>query len=1551
MNSLWRRSTSNSQRKPGVESINESIDLSTDEAKGPLGLHLLSAVPTPLIDLIFVHGLGGGSRKTWSKSSSNFHFWPKEWLPNDPDFENVRIHSFGYKADWSERRESILNIQDFAHSLLGEVQDSPHIRRSRTKIILVGHSMGGIVIKKAYVVARQKALYSEFASRVRAIHFLATPHRGSDMARTLRNILRLVSGSKPFVDELDPSSSSISTINETFRQYAEDLHLRSFFESQPSKIGLASALIVDKDSATLGFAGERFECIYADHRGVCKFDSADDSNYKIVRNALSATVDAVVSEEYSNNTNPSEQKLDGLKILTAIPDLPEDDLMVLDENRALGSCKWFSDDVVFDSWRNFSRKSPPFLWLSGNAASGKSVLASHVIHELRGDGSSCSYFFFKDGVTGRSTVSDCLRSLALQMAFIDSISRNKMMELQKEDVSWDREDERAVWRKLFQRCLFPLEGSQFHHWVIDGLDECSNSHALFSLLGRPPPNLRILITSRRIPEIEHAFGTMKGSVVQRQISAADTARDVKIYLDSMMDQLPVGYGDTRAWLEEQLLTKANGSFLWVRLIVRELKTTYSEEAIESVLNEVPPDMNDVYARMLRNILKSNRNTKLARAILTWCVCAIRPLTVQELQYALKLDIKETVHGLEQSIASICGHLVFIDHASRVQMVHQTAKEFMIAQNCIPELQIDRKVSHAYLASICARFLSSDWFREQKILNGRPPFVARRSFSNTKPFKPDNPASKSAFEGYVCSFFSDHIYRSTSVHPGPLEELCLFFKGNVFSWIEYAARSKDLGILIRAAKNLGAFLERRAKHYPPVSREVETVQLWATDLIRVSAKFRSQLLASPSSIHSLIPPICPSDSIIARMYSARQRGLLVKGLYQKSWDDCLARIDFQGAQTTAVTYGERLFAIGLSKGAVKLYDGGSFQLTKTLCHAERVKLVQFANDERWLLTIGLRHACLWDTDTGENLWKHGVTHPIMSAMFTIDDELLLVACRDNTLRTLRVGDGIEINVINLVGSIDSSDLEQFPSQSPSLAVFSDDYTSLAVSYRGKTVLLLDVDNERLPLSFIRAGSLGDYTRSTSQYGVDAIAFNPSPEINVLIVSYGDGELVVYDLWTAEPRDQIPSVAHKARCKCLILGVSAGDRLSMIYRIDAYEHGIRALAFSQDSLRFMDIRSTQCRLWEPAILVRKDVDGGSSSEFSLPVPSTARRGSILEGLNAPEITAMKMTADGLVAFLGKEDGTVSWLSTNDASTGGVLYSHAVNVAVTALAITETDGLHISSADESGRLLVAQVSKKETSWALQEMLGDIKTNESTTGIQFEPSTKNILAVGQSVYRAWSPDGTKLYEMSAIPGSAIAQLPTDPRTILVMNSQEASLNPWDNSTPTTIKLDRVLVTADSVPISLVISPYIAADLRLSKNDTRTLTCWPTPSFTNTASLLTASPGFEHIGAKIDHLIAAVDHILYFLDTDLWVCSLDTRSFGATQQYKRHFFVLSEWRNMAGKLLILLCKRDFAIARKGDLVVIRRGLDFAEVKSVGAGRDPVVPLADKMTPLGLESK
>lgn len=109
--SLKRRFTSPWTKKHrGKDEEEEGI-------RGPDGLRLLHHSSEPLIDLIFVHGLRGGSVKSWRKGNDPRAFWPQFWLPLEPGFENVNISTFGYDSDWTSRKTHIFSIHDFGQAL------------------------------------------------------------------------------------------------------------------------------------------------------------------------------------------------------------------------------------------------------------------------------------------------------------------------------------------------------------------------------------------------------------------------------------------------------------------------------------------------------------------------------------------------------------------------------------------------------------------------------------------------------------------------------------------------------------------------------------------------------------------------------------------------------------------------------------------------------------------------------------------------------------------------------------------------------------------------------------------------------------------------------------------------------------------------------------------------------------------------------------------------------------------------------------------------------------------------------------------------------------------------------------------------------------------------------------------------------------------------------------------------------------------------------------------------------------------------------------------
>ena len=109
-------------------------------------------------------------------------------------------------------------------------------------------SIGFFDITKAYMQGQNDPKYESVIKAISAIIFLATPHRGTNLAEILNRILQstLLSNSKHYVSELAKNSFTLQKLNEQFRHIAPRLDIVSFYETQPSSLGLKNARIVGK---------------------------------------------------------------------------------------------------------------------------------------------------------------------------------------------------------------------------------------------------------------------------------------------------------------------------------------------------------------------------------------------------------------------------------------------------------------------------------------------------------------------------------------------------------------------------------------------------------------------------------------------------------------------------------------------------------------------------------------------------------------------------------------------------------------------------------------------------------------------------------------------------------------------------------------------------------------------------------------------------------------------------------------------------------------------------------------------------------------------------------------------------------------------------------------------------------------------------------------------------------------------------------------------------------------------------------------------------------
>lgn len=1507
---------------------------SNEEIHGPLGLNLLHEPSEPFIDFVFVHGLRGGSRKTWSKSENKAHFWPKEWLPVEPRFKNVRIHSFGYDSDWGDRKASQVTVHDLGQALLGDVANNPALngRGNDSPLVMVGHSMGGVIIKKMLMLAKQNSAHWGLANRVHSMFFLATPHRGADSAQLLSNLLKITvsHGSKSYVDNLVPNSDAIQVINDEFRNVYGGIQLWSFFETRPTSIGI----IVGKESATLGLPGERVQLLNADHRHVCKFDDPADPNYCTLRNAFVSTIDTIERTSLFQRQDEHKREMKELSLYLGLLETPEADFADIVDLKTEGSCCWLTDKTSFQDWQQGPDGYPKHFWLSGEPAVGKSTLAAHVIKYLEECNSDCSYFFFKQGGSGKSIVADLLCSLAWQMAYANKSIRQRILLMQKEEVLINRSDEGCVWRVVFLARIFRTELRQPHYWVIDGLDECDNHSALFPLLGKIDKSfpLKVFMTSRPSLAIERYFLQERVTTVAEVVERTNSMHDIELFLQAHAHYLLVANDSDRLRLVRQILQKSNGNFLWTRLVVKELEEAHSEQRVREVLESVPRGMDELYSRILTNLLATPRNTELVMAILRWCVCAARPLSVDELREALRLDIGEVLPQLEKSAGSICGYLVYVDQQSKVRIAHQTVKEYLFRGHESSRFRIKRPEAHLRIAGVCLSYLCDEEMKPPRYRRGNTVSRARK---------------RSTFSVYGTRYFSGHVARSTSSDDTQLLCLNSFLQSNSLTWIEMIAASGDLSSLTEAAKYFKDFLERRAKYRSPIGKEVQNVSEWANDLIRLVAQFGGMLVKTPSAVHFLVPPVCPPESIIFRTFGESPRGLRLVGLSQKQWDDRLCCIVSHQNQVLSVACRDNKVALGLSDGTVSVYHESTFQIKCRLRHGEQVRRIAFATNNIYIASVGRRKLCLWNTATRELLWTASLRDQPVALEFSEDDAVVMAATKANSVGFWDVESGKALDVAQFCDYDEEEKEEHHYRRSPMLASISPGLKLLGVVYRSRPIIFWDLEEQTY---------VGQYQRSrgggaSPEPLILAFLLNPKPEISLAAVAYQDGDIVVFDPWSQETEAIADADASTlaASPDGTVLATGSGDgviklydfeTLTLFYQINSYQQDIRALSFNSNGLRFLDIREDYCNVWEPSVLVRRVARGDDSSidisERVIDGPQITTTQALAETL---AITAMVAHHESEYVFCGRENGSVAAISITTGYVAQQLFSHGKNIAVISLEWNPRANI-LATVDRSGCCTVRKVLRalpgpfESQGPMIQRKLSCAvhQTLLSNEGERFLVST----AEADSIMRL---DNGSVLNHAIVNSSRSSwrwmNHPVDSGKLMLIVDGEVNVYDWQDFTNLfkvkCIEFDtniektppETTIAAPSVQSNHVCMAFFGPK---AGGFAPMLRVWPSKLFLPGDHLAKATAIWDALAKEVKCIIGVYKSLLVFLADSGWVCSLDMDETRAIKYYTKHFYVPQNWHTSIQDIAMTASKKGVVIiAVKNEVAIFQNGLDFEE--------------------------
>jgi pimeloyl-ACP methyl ester carboxylesterase len=261
------------------------------------GLHPIANTVNPgrTADIVFVHGLAGGSHSTWThgkEGKSGHFFWPAE-LGND--LPTVGVWTLGHASGISHWFSSEgMALEDRANNFALKLANHDFGARP---MILVTHSMGGLVAKELVTAgaALGGANWTHVVDSVRGIVFLGTPHHGSHMATVAKGFAALLR-TQTHLQQMTFAGRGLDQLHKRFVKWRDTsgCAVESFVETQGIArhgwLGLARFFprvqVVPAISGDPNIPGGDCHRVAADHTTLVKPSSRHHDVYVGVRRFL-----------------------------------------------------------------------------------------------------------------------------------------------------------------------------------------------------------------------------------------------------------------------------------------------------------------------------------------------------------------------------------------------------------------------------------------------------------------------------------------------------------------------------------------------------------------------------------------------------------------------------------------------------------------------------------------------------------------------------------------------------------------------------------------------------------------------------------------------------------------------------------------------------------------------------------------------------------------------------------------------------------------------------------------------------------------------------------------------------------------------------------------------------------------------------------------------------------------------------------------------------------------------------------------------------------------
>ncbi|KAI5785392.1 hypothetical protein FPQ18DRAFT_87085 [Pyronema domesticum] len=700
-------------------------------------------------DIIAVTGLSAHAFGSWKSPDQAHVMWLRDFLKID--LADSRVLTWGYHSD-IKNDQSTTSIAAISRDFLQDIKFARRKSASHRPLILIGHSLGGLVLQQALADAG-KETDEENGTLLRScigILFFGVPNQGLNPT----SIQALVKGERNarFLQDLSPESEFLFSLRRDFQNChgsMKDCTVVSFYENKDTNSVMRTQSgemkrcgdpirMVTRESAICSLSKNCNQiAIQEDHSRMVKFRSRTDRHYQRVCSKIKELTNAYELHGVQDRLQDDEIQ----KIKSWISPLePHKRHQDIRQNRLEGTGHWFLLQPEFQKWSNSESDdgiSSHVLACSGIPGAGKSVICSLVFDHLDTTFSSedracvvCLYCDYQDNKnqTPVNMIGVLLKQVIATLNESGLLPRDTISVLRKHLNKQKNIDLGEACRLLGET----VKQLRKFYVCIDALDECNDEHRaefiqslakLSNECGRQS-SIRIFFTTRphinwkELMKRNPGLGSLDHILLEAQLE------DIRIYVshkinidensDCMNDKL-------RSEILESIVDNSDGMFLLPALQIQTVldQTTISKR--RKALSTMPIKLETAFESTISRIKnqKSERSTQ-AMDVLKWTFLAKRPLTIIELRHALSVTIDpgkvqsgklplaydETLDWdnfpSEKSLIDWCLGLVIIDEeTSTVRLVHKSLHDYMTLLHENGEIFSD---GHNEIAYTCLQYM-------------------------------------------------------------------------------------------------------------------------------------------------------------------------------------------------------------------------------------------------------------------------------------------------------------------------------------------------------------------------------------------------------------------------------------------------------------------------------------------------------------------------------------------------------------------------------------------------------------------------------------------------------------------------------------------------------------------------------------------------------------------------------------------------------------------------------------------------------------------------------